>query len=76
MLKVDDNVVPEFTLRPLHTSEMHSNTEDKKRELFDELTDGRWITSINTPPVLRKEPEYFEEDMDDNEITRFISEIE
>ena len=76
VLKVDDNVVPEFTLRPLHTSEMHSNTEDKKRELFDELTDGRWRTSINTPPVSRKKPEDFEEHMDENEVTGVISEIE
>ena len=76
MLRANDIVVPEFTLRPLHTSKMHSNKEDKKRELFDELTDGRWRTSINTPPVSRKEPEYFEEHMDENEVTGVISEIE
>ena len=55
MLRANDIVVPEFTLRPLHTSKMHSNKEDKKRELFDELTDGRWRTSINTPPVSRNQ---------------------
>ena len=37
VLKANGNVVPRCTTRPLNTSELSSETENRKRNFFDEL---------------------------------------
>ena len=49
MLKANGQVVPRKSLRPLRTSELHSPTEARKREVFDALIQRRWGDSINPP---------------------------
>ena len=47
VLKVNGNVVPRCSLRPLQTAEIYSDSEKKKRELFDKLIYERYGDSIN-----------------------------
>ena len=49
ILKANGRVVPRRSPRPLTTAELHSPTEAKKRQVFDELIERRWGNSI-TPP--------------------------
>jgi hypothetical protein len=51
IIKPNGNVVPCRTVRPLQVDEVHSPTEIKEREIFDELIERRWGTSINWPKV-------------------------
>jgi hypothetical protein len=51
ILKENENVVPRRTVRPLQVDEVHSPTEIKKREIFDDLIERIWGTSINPPKV-------------------------
>jgi hypothetical protein len=76
ILKANGNVVPRRTLRPLNTAELHSNTEAKKRKIFDALIEGRWGTSMSAPPMEIKDDDTFEEYQDDYEEPRIIPEVE
>ncbi len=76
ILKANGNVVPRRTLRPLNTAELHSNTEAKKRKIFDALIEGRWGTSMSAPPMEIKDDDTFEEYQDDFEEPRIIPEVE
>jgi hypothetical protein len=84
ILKANGNVVPRHTIRTLQVDEVHSPTEIKKREIFDDLTERRWGTSINPPKVKdenEKDPnkphpkdwDYYE---DDDEAPRTVPDIE
>ena len=77
VLKANGNVVPRRTLRPLRVDEIHSNVEQKKRDTFDALIEGRWGTST-TPPNESKNPKEdpWEEYSDDDELPRQIPDIE
>ena len=55
VLKANGNVIPRRTVRPLQVAEIHSETEKKKRKLFDELIERRWGTSINPPKALQRQ---------------------
>ena len=49
VLKANGRVVPRRSVRALQTSEIHSPSEIKKRQVFDELIERRHGTSINPP---------------------------
>ena len=49
VLKSNGNVVPRRSLRPLTTAEIHSPTEIKRREVFDELICKRHGDSVSPP---------------------------
>ena len=56
VLKANGQVVPRRSIRPLHTAEIHSPTEIKKREVFDALIERRWGTAMLPPnPDINKE---------------------
>ena len=71
------NVVPRRSLCPLHVDEIHSTVEQKKRDTFDALIEGRWGTSI-TPPNVSNQPkeDTWEEYTDNDESPQQIPEIE
>ena len=77
VLRANGNVVPRRTLRPLRVDEIHSNVEQKKRDTFDALIEGRWGTST-TPPNESKNPKEdpWEEYSYDDESPRQIPDIE
>ena len=50
VLKSNGNVVPRRTNRPLNTSELSSETEKRKRNIFDELITERWGTHVPAKP--------------------------
>lgn len=77
ILRANGTVVPRRSVRPLQTAELHSESEIKKRQIFDELIERRWGTSI-TPPKTEgietdNEFEYYE---DDDEEPRVVEDIE
>ena len=77
ILKANGRVVPRRSVRPLHASEENSSTEIKKRNLFDELIERRFGTSISPPPQnLKPSDDEFEPYEDDDEPQRPIPEIE
>ena len=47
ILKANDKVVPRRTARPLHVDEINSKSEQKKRDVFDDLIRRKWGTSIH-----------------------------
>jgi hypothetical protein len=49
MLRANGNGVPRCSSRPLKVVEIHSDTELKKRAMFDGLIERRWRKSINPP---------------------------
>jgi hypothetical protein len=61
--------------QPLNTVELHSDTEIKKRAIFDALIEGRWGTSMSAPPEETYE-DTFEEYWDNDKEQRFIPEVE
>jgi hypothetical protein len=74
-------VVPRRSQRPLKVDEVHSEVEQKKREIFDQLIERRWGTSINGPTSEESsydamEESNFEEYSDDAEEPRRIPDIE
>ena len=77
VLKANGNVIPRRTLRPLRVDEIHSKVEQKKRDTFDALIEGRWGTST-TPPNESTTPKEdpWEEYSDDDELPRQIPDIE
>ena len=77
VLKSNGKVVPRRTLRPLKPEELRSETETKKRNLFDKLVAKRWGTSINPPTELSETSDtMWEEYEDGDESPRVIPEIE
>ena len=74
VLKVNGQVVSRRTLRPLKTDEIHSASEERKRQIFDKIIEKRWGTAIfppKTDPGLDFEP--YE---DDDEAARTVPDIE
>ena len=51
ILKYNRKVVPLRSPRQLQVEDIHSTTEQKKRELFCRLIEGRWVTLVNVPPT-------------------------
>lgn len=77
ILKANGNVVPHRSPRKLSIAELHSETEQRKREIFDKLIERRWGTAINPPPIPKSEGDSdFEEYADDDEDPRVIPETE
>jgi hypothetical protein len=84
ILKANGNIVPRRTVRPLQVNEVHSPTEIKKREIFDELIERRWGTSINPPKVKdenesdpnKPHPEDWDYYEDDDEAPQTVPDIE
>ena len=81
ILKANGKVVPRRTHRPLSVSEIHSETEKKKRETFDALIERRLGSSIKPPNATRGTPsnddlDAYEEYYDDDENQRIIPDIE
>jgi hypothetical protein len=57
------------------SAELHSDTEIKKRAIFDALIEGRWGTSMSAPPEETSE-DTSEEYWDNDEEQRVIPEVE
>jgi len=77
ILKANGNVVPRRSLRPLNTAEKHSESEEKKRDIFNTPIEQRWGTSAFPPPEKGLPPEdELEEYGDDDEEPRVIPEHE
>eukprot|EP00957_Ditylum_brightwellii_P143478 10930806-Ditylum_brightwellii.AAC.1 len=74
ILKANVKVVPRRTYRPLHTDEIHSEQEKKKREVFDTLIETRWGSSFK-PPVNQENDAYAPYE-DDEEEARYMPDIE
>jgi hypothetical protein len=53
--KGNGKVVPRRSVRPLNPSEIHSEVEIKRRNVFDELIERRHGTSINPPKPMNGE---------------------
>ena len=51
VLKANSNVVPRRSTRPLYVDELHSKTEEKKRETSYAMIERMWGTSITPPNV-------------------------
>mmetsp|Transcript_26699 Transcript_26699/g.37842 ORF Transcript_26699/g.37842 Transcript_26699/m.37842 type:complete len:775 (+) Transcript_26699:4067-6391(+) len=49
ILKANGTTVPKRTVRPLTVAEIHSDSEKKKRNVYDRLIEARHGTSINPP---------------------------
>lgn len=77
ILKANGNVVPRRSPRKLTVAELHSETEAKKRKVFDVLIEKRWGTAINPPPTPKDDKDNdLEEYSDDHEDPRVIPETE
>jgi hypothetical protein len=61
ILKANGKVLPRRSVRPLQTAEIHSPSELKKRQVFDELIERRHGTSINPPKPKVQQHESSEE---------------
>lgn len=71
---INGQVVTRQTVRPLKVDEVHSASEERKRQVFDRVIERRWGTSINPP---KTDPGIdYEEYEDDDEEARFIPDIE
>ena len=68
VLEPNGRVVPWRTSRPLNTAEINSETENKKREIFDALIKGKLGTSSNAPKDELQDFEAYE-DEDDKPVT-------
>jgi hypothetical protein len=62
VLKGNGKVVPRRSVRPLNPSEIYSEVEIKKRNVFDELIERRHGTSINPPKPMKGESDTNEPD--------------
>ena len=49
VLKSNGNVVPCRTILALQLAEIHSDTEKRKRDIFDDLIERRWGSPMSTP---------------------------
>ena len=50
ILKANGNVVPRCTTRPLNVSELSSETETMKRNVFNKFITACWSTSVPAKP--------------------------
>ena len=86
ILKSNGNVVPRRSLRPLHIWETASESEQKKRETFEDLIKARHGSSVPSKPNAVETDDDAENDSDDldnflqeygddDESPRFIPEI-
>ena len=50
-LKANARVVPRQTAVPLNIAQLNSETEKKKRTIFDQPISKRWGTSISPPDI-------------------------
>jgi hypothetical protein len=69
VLKGNGKAVPRRSVRPLNSSEIHSEVEIQMRKVFDDLIEGRHGTSINPPKPMKgqsdtKEPDDADGDAD------------
>ena len=84
ILKANGKVVPRRSCRPLTTAEINSESEQKKRRIFDELIEGRWGNTINPRKSNIRMPRKSKKDLsddfieyeDDEEDPRIIPETE
>lgn len=77
VLNSNGNFVPRRTLRPLKPEEVCSETETKKRQLFENLIARRWGTSVNPPRESDdKDDMTWEEYEDDEELQRRTHEVD
>ncbi|GAX21971.1 hypothetical protein FisN_16Hh038 [Fistulifera solaris] len=51
VLKANGRVVPRRTVRSLTIAKLHSDTEKRRREIFDGLIERRWGTAMTPPPI-------------------------
>ena len=58
-------MVPRQTVRALQLAEIHSDTEKRKRDIFDALIERRWGSPMSTP---NKDDVDMTTDTEDNEI--------
>ena len=64
VLKSNGNVVPCRTVRALQLAELHSDTEKRKRDVFDALIESRWGSPMSTS---NKDDADMTTDTEDNE---------
>lgn len=81
ILKPNGKVVPRRTVRPLEPDEWNSETEKRKRKIFDELIEKRWGTCWKAPDDSAYDSEdspdqEFETYEDDDETAREMPEID
>ena len=76
VLKANGNVVPRRTHRPLRVAELHSPSEEKKRQVFDALIARRWGTSTSPPKVDPDAKPDMEPHEDDHEDERAVPDTE
>ena len=74
-LKANGKIVPRRLTRPLSKSELSSETEQRKRKIFDELIESRWGTSAFPPKDMPKDEDY-EIYEDDDESPNVIPEFD
>ena len=72
VLKSNGNVVPRRTVRALQLDEIHSDTEKRKRDVFDALIERRWGSPMSTPNTDDTEmtTDAEENDINDDETTK------
>jgi Reverse transcriptase (RNA-dependent DNA polymerase) len=77
ILKANGKVVPRRSMRPLTIAEIHSPIELKRQQVFNELIERRWGTSINPPKPQAEDDEHeFENYEDDDEPMKHVPDIE
>lgn len=76
ILKANGRVIPNRTVRPLTTAEQYSETERKKREIFDALIERKHGTATTPPKKVKQRDNEFDEYEDDDESPRVVPEIE
>ena len=67
ILKANGKIVPRRTVRPLNAIEISSETEIKKRSIFDQLIGKRWGSSVNPPNEPPPQDDFVEYEDDDEE---------
>jgi hypothetical protein len=74
ILKANGKVVPRRCVRPLQTAEIHSPSELKKGQVFEELIERRHGTSINPPKPKVQEHKFSEKvEFEYTEKVEFVS---
>ena len=80
VLKSNGNVVPRRTVRALQLAEIHSDTEKRKRDVFDALIERRWGSPMNIPNTddieMTTDTENNDDKNNDNETTKNRIDIE
>ena len=69
VLKSNGNVVPWWTVWALQLAELHSDTEKRKRDIFDALIERRWGSPMSTPNKDDADITTDTDEVDDNETT-------